>query len=334
MHIAVFSATNGVIDAFKENFPNEKLSLFPDSITDDDLTAIADADIICLNTDSDLKSDRLSITTNLKLIATRSTGYDHIDLAYCKEHGISVVTVPAYGEKPVAEFTFALMLALTRKITLAHDATRKRESTDTTHFEGVNLFGKTLGVVGTGKIGAAVVHIAKGFRMNVVAYDPYPKEELAKSEGFVYTTLEDLLMQSDIVTLHVPYMSATHHLLNAEKLAQMKKGAYIINTARGGLIDTNALLDALRDGRIGGAALDVLEGEHDLDDEFSLINSNAGMERLNTVIQDHVLIGLNNVIVTPHIAFNSHEAVQEILDTSIDNIRSFIMGVPKNVVNK
>lgn len=332
MHIAVFSSTDAVESAFKENFPNEQLSFFPGAITDEDIVSIADAHVVCLNTDSTLHADRLAKLSVLTLVATRSTGYDHIDMAYCKEKNIAVVSVPAYGEKPVAEFTFALMLALLRKVTVAHDATRKRESTDATHFEGANLFGKTIGVVGTGKIGRAVVHIAKGFNMNVVAYDPYPNQEFAGVEGFSYTTLEDLLAQSDIVTLHVPYMPETHHLLDQQKMNLMKKGAYIINTARGGLIDTDALLDALRDGRVGGAALDVLEGEHDLTDEFSLIHSDVSMERLNMVIKDHVLIGLPNVIVTPHIAFNSREAVQEILDTTIGNIRSFVMGEPKNIV--
>ena len=189
----------------------------------------------------------------LKLVATRSTGYDHIDLKACQQRGILVSNVPTYGENTVAEFAFALLLGLSRKIYPAVKRVREQGLFSTAALQGFDLQNKTLGVVGTGHIGTYVVKIARGFGMKVIAFDPHPNQALASEYGFTYASLEDLLKQSDVVTLHVPYMPATHHILNAQNIALCKPGAIIINTARGGLIETSALVAALQSGHLAGA---------------------------------------------------------------------------------
>jgi len=269
----------------------------------------------------------------LKYVTTRSTGYDHIDLKACAERGIIVSNVPTYGENTVAEFAFALLLALSRKIFPAVKQVREQGLFATDSLQGFDLQGKTLGVVGAGHIGIFVIKIAKGFGMNVVAYDPYPKDELANQYGFKYASLEDLLKQSDIITLHVPYMSATHHLINAQNIGLCKKGAIIINTARGGLIETSALIAALKSGQLAGAGLDVLEEEGFVKDEVHMLaQGHPNESQLKTVLADHELMYMDNVLITPHNAFNTQEALQRILDTTIMNIEGFVKGQPVNLV--
>ncbi|MDR3642553.1 MAG: hydroxyacid dehydrogenase [Candidatus Doudnabacteria bacterium] len=275
----------------------------------------------------------LSRFPKLKYVTTRSTGYDHIDLAACAERGIMVSNVPTYGENTVAEFTFALLLALSRKIFPAVKRVREQGLFATDGLQGFDLQNKTLGVIGTGHIGTYVVKIAKGFGMNVSAYDPYPKPELAAQFGFSYCGLEELLKISDIVSLHVPYMPATHHLLNSQNIGLCKPRALIINTARGGLIETSALIGALKSGRLGGAGLDVLEEEGFVKDEVHMMaEGHPGEQMLKTALADHALMQMDNVLITPHNAFNSHEALIRILETTIANIESFALGKAVNVV--
>lgn len=269
----------------------------------------------------------------LKYVTTRSTGYDHIDVKACQERGIAVSNVPTYGENTVAEFAFALILGLSRKIYPAVKRVREQGLFATDSLQGFDLQHKTLGVVGTGHIGAYVVKIAKGFGMNVVAYDPYPNQALAKEHGFTYATLEDLLKQSDVVTLHVPYMPATHHIINSQNIALCKPGALMINTARGGLIETAGLVAALKSGRLAGAGLDVLEEEGFVKDEMQLLaTGHPNEEELKTALADHELMQMENVLITPHNAFNTQEAVERILDTTVNNIQSFAAGKPVNLV--
>ena len=170
--------------------------------------------------------------------------------------------------------------------------------------------------------------------MNVVAFDAFPNQEFAKTEDFPYLPIDEVLAKSDIVTLHVPYNKDTHHLLNKERFEKMKKGMHLINTSRGAVVDTDALLWALENKIVAGAGLDVLEGENELANEFGLLAKNASAEQLKIIVEDHVLIGMPNVIVTPHIAFNSREAVQEIIDTTTSNIKAFVAGTPQNVIKQ
>ncbi len=260
----------------------------------------------------------------LKLIACRSTGFNNVDLVAAEEHGVTVVNVPTYGESTVAEYAFALMLSLLRKLPASFGFLN--HELDTVPLRGTDLNGKTLGVIGTGHIGQRVIQIAKAFEMRVVAYDPFGKEELAKELGFEYLDLDELLKTSDIVTLHAPLTADNKHLMNAERLALMKKTAVLINTARGELVDTQALAAALDNEKLGGAALDVLEGEQlfDTHEEVALLRSHALPH--STGEESVTLMALNkmpNVILTPHNAFNTEGAIGRINDTTCQNITRF-----------
>ncbi len=269
-----------------------------------------------------------------KYITTRSTGFDHIDLKACEVKGIVVSNVPSYGENTVAEFTFALILSLSRKLYPSIKRVREQAHFSTENLQGFDLKGKIMGVVGTGHIGEHVIRIAQGFEMKVVAYDPHQNKRLAKQYGFSYVSLEELLRQSDIVSLHVPYLPETHHLINAEKFKLFKPGSLLINTSRGGLLETASLIQALKEGRLAGAALDVLEEEGYIKDELSLLSQHPNEEALRTILADHELMRMENVIVTPHNAFNTKEAVARILDTTVANIRAFAEGRPINLVKQ
>ncbi len=307
-------------------FHTGPLSAFPD-LRDDS------AEALCIFIDSKVGEAEMARFPALKLIATRSTGFDHIDLAAAKARGIAVATVPFYGENTVAEFAFALLLALSRRIIDARELVRKTGTFSQDGLRGFDLAGKTLGVVGCGHIGVHMIRMARGFGMNVLGFDMHQDEGAARSLGFSYAALPDLFAQSDIVSLHVPYNPHTHHLLNRETFAQMKKGAYLINTSRGAVVETDALVEALKNGILAGAALDVLEEEGDLTDETQLLSApHPKEEELKTVLEEHYLIDHPRVIVTPHIAFNTDEAVRRILDTTVDNLKAFAGGKPENLV--
>ena len=226
----------------------------------DNAGTYSDAEIVASFIYSDLSAETLRQLPNLRLIATRSTGYDHIDLDYCREHGIAVCHVPSYGENTVAEHVFGLLLTISHHLAEAIDRTRKGDFSPE-GLRGFDLRGKTLGVVGTGAIGRHVIEIASGFRMNVIAYDAYPDPQAAETLGFTYTDLDDLLQRSDVITLHVPDKPETHNLIGKAAFDQMQDGAVLINTARGGVMDVHALLEALSTGKVAAAGLDVLPDE-------------------------------------------------------------------------
>lgn len=295
-------------------FHTKSLGALPD-LTD------ADAEVLCPFIDSPIKEADMARFPALKLIATRSTGFDHIDLAAAKARGIVVANVPFYGENTVAEFTFALILALSRRIIDADEKVRAGTFSPN-GLRGFDLSGKTIGVVGTGHIGAHAIRMAKGFGMNVIGFDAFPNAELSQTLDFPYIPLPELLAKSDIVTLHVPYNEHTHHLINKENIGSFKKGAYLINTARGAVVETEALIEALKNETLAGAGLDVLEEEQNLQDKESKVS-----------IENQYLIAHPRVIVTPHLAFNTQEAVERILNTTIENIKGFEAGTPTNTVS-
>ncbi len=293
----------------------------------------SDADIIAIFVDSKVNAAVLDSFPNLKLIAVRATGYDNIDFTETAKRGITVTNVPSYGENTVAEFAFGLILTLSRKMYTAADQVKETGSFSVEHLRGFDLQGKTIGVVGTGRIGRNSIRIAKGFGMNVVAYDPYPNDKLPGELGFKYVSFDELLADSDVITLHVPYSKETHHLMNEAAFSKMKKTAILINTSRGGIVDTSAIVKALHDKKIAGAGLDVLEEEGALKDEASYIAQNSKDEAgLRNLLADDVLMKMLNVIVTPHNAFNTDEALGRILDTTIENIKAWVDGKPINVV--
>jgi D-lactate dehydrogenase len=199
--------------------------------------------------------------------------------------------------------------------------------------EGFDLQGKTLGVIGTGNIGRHVIRIARGFLMEVVASDIHPDPELEADLGFRYVGFDELLSRSDIISLHVPASPGTHHLIGADAFRRMKRGAVIINTARGGVVDVIALVHALRTGQVAAAGLDVLPDEPLIREEAELISSAfAGQHDLRNLVAGHVLLQMPKVIVTPHSAFNTREAMARIIATTVDNIEAFSAGHPRNRV--
>ena len=306
---------------------------FSKSFEETPLEVLNAAEIISVFVSHQCKSEELAKLPNLKLIAARSTGFDYVDVAAARSRGVEVVYVPSYGENTVAEFAFALLLSLSRKISNAHQQTTETGSFTQGNLRGFDLKDKIIGVVGTGRIGTNMIKMARGFGMNVIAYDPFPKENLPGELNFRYVSFEDLLRESDIISLHAPLNEYTHHMINSGNIHELKKGVFIINTARGGLIETEALERALQSGIVLGAGLDVLEEEKDMSDETSLLNNpNPKIEELKNVLVNHYLIRHPRVIVTPHIAFNTEEAVRRILDTTIENILSFTGGQIRNRV--
>jgi len=306
-------------------FHEKSLATYPD-LSD------PDAEVLCTFIESPIGETEMSRFPNLKLIATRSTGFDHIDLAAAKNHGILVANVPSYGENTVAEFTFALLLSLSRRIPEAREHILSGGFSPA-GLRGFDLAGKTIGVIGCGHIGMHVIRMANGFGMNVLGFETHPDEARARTAGFTYASLPDLLAASDIVTLHVPYNAHTHHLINKENIGLMKKGAYLLNTARGAIIETEALIAALESKALAGAGLDVLEEEGDLDDEMTLLSApHPNAEAIRITLENHYLISHPRVIVTPHLAFNTTEAIERILDTTMKNIVAFSAGSPTNIV--
>lgn len=292
-----------------------------------------DADILCVFINSEIKKEIIDALPNLKYIVTRSTGYDHIDGAYAKEKNISVSNIPSYGSNTVAEFTFGLILNLSRKIFQASHQIKEGSHFELSKLKGFDLNGKTLGVVGTGRIGKNVIHMAKGFNMNILAYDLFPNAEYATEQNIKYVTLDELLSNSDIITMHAPYTKENHHMINKENIIKIKKGAYIVNTARGELIDTEALLLGIQSGILSGVGLDVLEGERELKEEFHLKYSDEHNNiNYKTLLENHVLINIPEVIITPHVAFYTEEAENEIVNTTVENIKSFEQGQIKNTI--
>lgn len=269
---------------------------------------------------------------NLKLIITRSTGYDHIDVEYTSKNGITVCNVPGYGNNTVAEYTFALILALARKFKPMIERTSKgifsRDG-----LTGIDLMGKTIGVIGAGRIGKHVVRIAYGFGMKILVYDRYKDQELIDKYGAEYVGLEDLLRMSDIVTLHVPYNKSTHHLINKFNIKLMKLDAMLINTSRGPVVEMEAIVQALKEGRLaGGVGLDTFEAEEVLIEEEYLKRDDIPAIKLKKALESFYILHSENVIVSPHNAYNTKDALYRILDITLDNLKSYLEGNPKNKV--
>lgn len=287
-----------------------------------------DAEIISVFVSSTVDQSIMQRFPRLRLICCRSTGYNNVDLQAAAARNITVTNVPTYGEQTVAEYVFTLLLALSRKLTLALEAVDSADI-DQTKLTGFDLHGKTIGILGAGRIGQHVAMIARGFGMRVLAYDPYPNHEQAKKIGFDYVELTDLLHQSDVVSLHMPYVQTNRHIINRESLAECKKGAILVNTARGELVDTKSVLNALESGQLGGAAFDVLEGEEllDIEEEKMLLSRGPVSQRaLEQSIELQVLSKMPNVIVTPHSAFNTVEAIQRINAATAQSIIKYWYG--------
>jgi D-lactate dehydrogenase len=332
MKIAIFEAEPWEKRYLRSRLKKQNTVFFPGTIASDSLIEIANTEILSTFIYSTIDKTVLNRLPDLKLIASRSTGFDHIDIEECRRRGILVANVPSYGENTVAEHTFGLILSLSRNL---YQAFFKRMTNDFSEqgLRGFDLKGKTLGVVGTGRIGLHVIRIARGFEMDVLAYDVKPNEILSEVLGFTYVPLDSLLRDSHIITLHVPYNAHTHHLINRRSFELMRKGALLINTARGAVVDTQALVEALGSGKLAGAGLDVLEGEELIKEERVLYSESNRAEVMSTIGRNELLLRRKDVVYTPHIAFFSHEAQERILEITVRNIQSFAEGLPENIVN-
>jgi len=321
------------VDMMKRELPSTKYQLkFTESkLSESNASKHKDADILSIFIHSKIDEKLLTKFPRLRYIVTNTTGYDHIDLEVCNKRGVKVSNVPHYGENTVAEHTFALILGLSRKLVPAVNRTKEGKFT-LEGLRGFDLKGKTIGVVGTGNIGRHVIRIAHGFEMKILAFDLKQDKSLENHYPLKYVTLENLLKNSDVVTLHAPYNVHTHHMINGKNIKLLKPTSLLINTARGSLIETEALLAALQKNKLGGAGLDVLEEEGVIAGEDSLISKNIERKELATVLAGHKLMSLDNVIVTPHNAFNSQEAIMRILTTTVENIKAWQAGKPINLV--
>lgn len=327
MRVLFFSSQTYDQDSFTSASPAPKIELHfqPARLTEDTAPLAAGHEVVCAFINDDLGAgvlERLA-AAGTRLIALRSAGYNHVDLAAAKRLGLAVVRVPAYSPHAVAEHAVALILALNRRLHRAYN--RTREGDFTLHgLTGFDLHGKTVGVVGTGQIGAAFARIMAGFGCQLLAYDPYPNPELL-ALGARYLSLPELLRQAQVISLHCPLTDDTRHLINAKSLADLQPGAMLINTGRGALVDTPALIEALKSGQLGYLGLDVYEEEAQLFFE----------DRSDLPLQDDVLARLltfPNVIVTAHQAFLTREALAAIAATTLDNISRWAAGNPQNLV--
>lgn len=327
MRVLFFSSQTYDQDSFTQALSPHSLELHfqPARLTEDTAALARGHEVVCAFINDDLSApvlERLA-AGGTRLIALRSAGYNHVDLAAAKQLDLAVVRVPAYSPHAVAEHAVALILALNRRLHRAYN--RTREGNFSLHgLTGFDLHGKTVGVVGTGQIGAAFARIMAGFGCQLLAYDPYPNPELL-ALGARYLELPELLREAQIISLHCPLTEHTRHLINPQSLAQLQPGAMLINTGRGALIDTPALIEALKDGQLGYLGLDVYEEEAQLFFE----------DRSDLPLQDDVLARLltfPNVIVTAHQAFLTREALAAIAETTLDNITRWAAGNPQNLV--
>lgn len=335
MSIYFFETEESDRQYLTKNLPGETLhfSAEPLTSTAQAKTIASDAEIVSPFVHSKLSADVIENLPHLKMIATRSTGYDHINVPDAESRSIPVCNVPTYGENTVAEHTFALILALSRNLHKAYVRT-VAGNFSLEGLQGFDLKEKTLGVVGIGHIGEYVMRIAKGFGMHLLAYDLVEDSAKAVQFDFSYTTLNDLLSRSDIVTLHCPATPETHHIIGVHNIAQFKRGALLINTARGELVDTEALVSALDQGILKGAGLDVLEGEEIFSEEKQLLlNPEATEKSLKQAIRNLSLLQRPDMVITPHIAFDSAEAVERILNTTVANIKAYRNGKPQNKIH-
>jgi D-lactate dehydrogenase len=331
MKISVFEVESWERGPFEDLAQQHEVRISSDPLSVSTVSEHEDAEVISTFLYSKVDRDVLRRLRALQLIATRSTGVDHIDLDFCRDHGVTVCNVPTYGKNTVAEHVFGLLLTISHNLEAAIDRTRKGDFSSK-GLRGFDLYGKTMGIVGTGDIGCETARIAVGFGMTVVAHDLRRNEKAAAELGFEYVELDELLARSDVISLHVPATESTRHMIAWPQFQRMKDGAVLINTARGEILETRSLVRALAEKKLAAAGLDVLPQEPVIREEAELLRSvYEETYDLGTLLANQVLVHMRNVIVTPHSAFNTREAVQRILDTTVENIEAFAAGNPCNV---
>ena len=320
MKLAFFDAKTYDMPGFDACAKNTELEIkyFETRLNEDTVSLASGYDAVCVFVNDTVNAAVVEklYRYGIRLIVLRCAGFNNVDIAACQGK-IRVFRVPAYSPHAVAEHAMALLLTINRRTHKAYIRTRDFNFS-LQGFVGFDLYGKTVGIVGTGKIGRVFADICKGFGMNVLAYDKYPSE----ASGLTYTTLEDLFQRSDIISLHCPLTEETKHMVNADSIAKMKKGVTIINTSRGALINTEDLIQGIKEKKVGAACLDVYEEEGD-----SFYEDYSGH-----VVQDDKLvrlIAMPNVIVSSHQAFLPQEALDNIAATTVDNAQKFFQGTPK-----
>lgn len=324
MKVVIFDTHNfekeTLIEAAK-NFTNE-CTYLEVRLTEKTISLANGFTCVCIFTNDKLDRNLINILSNggTKLLALRSAGFNHVDLKAAKECGIKVVRVPEYSPYSVAEHAVGLILCLNRKIHKAYNRVREGNFL-LDGLVGFDLHGKTVGVIGTGRIGKAFIKIMNGFGCRILVFDKNPDFEFAQKIGCIYSSFNEVIEQSDIISLHVPLMKETFHIINKENIKKMKKGAFLINTSRGGLIDTIALIQALKDESLGAAGLDVYEEEENI----------FFKDHSEDILKDDVLARLMtfpNVLLTSHQGFLTKEALSNIAQTTFQNIADFESGSP------
>jgi D-lactate dehydrogenase len=325
--VLCYDATSWVTEGFQpaiESFNKEQddgyaieMEFTTERLSESSATYAAGYDAICLFVNDTAGSEVLQTLSlmGVQMIAMRCAGFDRVDTKAARAYGMTVARVPAYSPYAVAEMAIALLMTVNRKIAKASNRVKMANFTLDAGLMGMDIYGKTVGVMGTGKIGQILCRILNGFGAKLICYDVYESDEV-KELGGTYVSKEDIFAQSDILFLMMPLLSATHHTINESVLPKLKKGVLLINTSRGGLIDTAALLKGLRSGIIRGVGMDVYENEQDY---FFQDWSARHIEDPDLV----ALLGNNNVVLTAHQAFFTQEAVDKIVSTTIDNIRDF-----------
>lgn len=316
-----------LFDKYNENYGYE-ITYLESRLSKETAPLAKGYDVVCIFVNDVVDQDVIRILKEcgVKLIALRCAGFNNVDINNMDE-SIKVVRVPAYSPYAVAEHATALLLSINRKIYKAYQRTKKYNFT-LNGLLGFDIHGKTVGVIGTGKIGKVFTQIMKGFGTKVLAYDVYHDEQAAKEIGYEYVSLEELLKESDVISLHCPLTPETNKIINRETISMMKDGVYIINTSRGKLIDTESLIERLQEGKIGGLGLDVYEDE----EEFFLNDMS------NSYIRDKdlsTLLSMPNVVITSHQAFFTKEALNKIASDTCENIKDiFEKGSSENEVRK
>lgn len=315
--IAFFDTKPYDKEVFDEENTHYEMVYFESKLNEKTARLAQGFDCVCafVNDDINRKVIDTLYENGIRLIALRSAGYNNVDLKAAQDK-ITIVRVPSYSPHSIAEHAFSLLQTLNRKIHRAYIRTRDFNFS-LVGMNGIVLYQKTIGIVGVGAIGRAMIQIAKGYGMRVVCFDPHPDESL----GVEFVDLDTLFKESDVISLHCPLTKATYHMINKESIAKMKKGVYFINTSRGALVDTASLLDALNEGKIRGAGLDVYEEEEDLFFE----------DKSLTIVKDNILsllISRPNVIVTSHQAFLTDESLTQIARTTFDNLDQYFAHQP------
>ena len=321
-----FCTVNDYLDADGNKRFGFELKYYKAHPTMDNVLLVQGATAVCIFVNDPLTADIIAEMGRwgVKLIALRCAGFNNVDLAATRQAGIRVVRVPAYSPHAIAEFTLGLILSANRHIPRA--VTRTRDGNFSLQgLMGFDLFGKTIGIIGTGKIAKVLIELLQGFGMRILGYDPYPDYAFAGKYGLEYVDFDTLLRKADIISLHCPLTPENHYMINTEAISKMKQGVMIVNTGRGGLIDTEALIQGLKSSHIGCAALDVYEEEGGY--FYEDISDN--------IIEDDTLarlLSFNNVLLTSHQAFFTREALTNIATTTLQNVKDFVEG--KELVNE